>query len=180
MLSIRMAVLDDSSELLDIYAPYVLNTAVTFEYDVPSQKDFAGRIAETLEKFPYLVAEIEGKIVGYAYASDFHERAAYGWSAETAIYVRNGMSGQGIGRALYTRLESILSRQNITNVNACITYPNPASIGFHEAMGYKTAAHFTNCGYKLGRWWDMIWMEKFIGEHKSPPAPVIPIGKIEV
>lgn len=171
---IRVASEKDAEELLSIYAYYVENTGVTFEYDVPSTEEFASRVRRTLSKYPYLVAETDGGILGYAYASAFKDRAAYAWSVETSIYIREGCHGRGTGTVLYRALEEALSRQNILNLNACIAYPNPESIAFHENLGYKTVAHFTKCGYKAGRWYDMIWMEKMLGGHPDTPRPFIP------
>lgn len=171
---IRVASEKDAEELLSIYAYYVENTGVTFEYDVPSAEEFASRVRRTLSKYPYLVAEADGGILGYAYASAFKDRAAYAWSVETSIYIREGCHGRGMGTILYQALEEALSRQNILNLNACIAYPNPESIAFHENLGYKTVAHFTKCGYKAGRWYDMIWMEKMLGGHPDTPQPFIP------
>ena len=158
---IRMAVPEDAGTLLKIYEPYVKNTCITFEYQVPSVEEFTQRIRETLKKYPYLIAEQNGEILGYAYASPFKGRPAYDWAVETTVYLKVNVRGNGIGRQLYTALEDILRRQNITNANACITYPNPESIGFHEKMGYRTVGHFTKCGYKGGHWLDVVWMEKF-------------------
>lgn len=171
---IRAAQPSDAEELLAIYAPYVTETAVTFEEEIPSKEEFAARIEKTLSFFPYLVAEEDGEILGYSYASHFHPRSAYRCSAEVTAYVRQGYGGRGIGRAMYTALEACLRRQNITNLNACIAFPNVPSERFHAAMGYKTVAHFTKCGYKLGQWQDMIWMEKFLCAHENPPKPVVP------
>lgn len=178
-LTIRMAVKEDAPELLAIYAPYVKNTAISFEYQVPTREEFTLRIANTLTSYPYLVALREGSILGYAYASAFHPRAAYSWSAELSIYVAEQLRGSGAGTRLYQALESILKKQNVLNLNACIAYPNPGSISFHEKMGYKMAGHFTKCGYKLGTWWDMVWMEKMLGEHPKHPKNFIPITKLE-
>lgn len=175
---IRLASPEDAAALLNIYRPYVLETAITFEYEVPSVEEFARRISSTLEKYPYLAAETDGKPIGYAYASAFKSRAAYDWAVETSIYVDRDCRGRGIGTQLYTALEQLLSRQNIVNSNACITYPNPDSIGFHEKMGYRTVAHFTKCGYKLGRWHDMVWMEKMLGHHTDDPPSVIPFSQL--
>jgi phosphinothricin acetyltransferase len=177
-LSIRLATERDASEILAIYAPYVTGTAVTFEYAVPSLEEFTRRILHTLLRYPYLVACSGGFIVGYAYASPFHERPAYAWAAETSIYVSMESRGHGIGRQLYALFEKMLQQQNILNLNACIAYPNPASIAFHERLGYQTVAHFHNCGYKMGRWYDMIWMEKFIGEHLPDPPQVVPFSAL--
>lgn len=176
---IRMAKPEDAEALLKIYAFYVENTVITFEYEVPSVQEFETRIRTTLQRYPYLVAETEKGIIGYAYAGAFHPRAAYGWAVETSIYIKEEVREKGVGSRLYGTLESILEKQNISNVNACITYPNPASIAFHEKFGYKKVAHFTKCGYKLGRWYDMIWMEKMIGEHENPPKEVIPIQRLD-
>ena len=176
---IRTAAEDDAEKLLSIYAPYVEKTAITFEYEVPDCEEFKNRIRYTLEKYPYLVAETENEIAGYAYASPFKGRAAYDWAAEVSVYVKEAVRGQGIGKALYNALEEILKKQNIINLNACIVYPHPQSEAFHERMGYKRAAHFTKCGYKLGKWHDMIWMEKLLMEHPAVPAAVIPFSLLQ-
>ena len=177
-LRIRMAVPEDAGTLLKIYEPYVKNTCITFEYQVPSVEEFTQRIRETLKKYPYLIAEQNGEILGYAYASAFKERAAYDWAVETSIYVSEGARRTGAGSLLYEALEDYLKRQNVINVNACIAYPNPGSIAFHEKYGYRTVGHFTKCGYKLGQWWDMVWMEKMLGPHPEQPEPFIPVGRL--
>lgn len=177
-LLIRPARPEDAEGLLNIYAPYVLETAVTFEYAVPSVQEFAGRIQNTLKRYPYLAAMQDGQLAGYAYASAFHVRAAYAWAAETSIYIRRDARGSGLGRALYQALEEILVRQGVLNLNACIAYPNPDSIAFHERMGYRTIGHFHQCGFKLGRWHDMIWMEKMLGDHPVPPKAFIPFEQL--
>ncbi len=176
---IRSVSAGDAGELLAIYAPYVTDTAITFEYEVPTEEEFSRRIRNTLNRFPYLAAVCRGEtqsdeIVGYAYVSPFKERAAYDWAVETSIYVKSGEHGKGIGTLLYEVLEAVMRKQGIQNMNACIAWPNPESISFHERFGYRTVAHFTKCGYKQGRWYDMIWMEKLLGEHGDEPAPVIP------
>ena len=158
----------------------VENTAITFEYTVPTPEDFRERIARTLDRYPYLVAQLNGTVMGYAYASAFHPRAAYDWSAEVSIYVSEDARGSGIGTRLYAALEDILKQQNIVNVNACIAFPNPGSISFHEKLGYQTVGHFTKCGYKLGRWWDMIWMEKMLGDHPDIPGRLIPYPDLDL
>lgn len=177
-LSIRTVSANDAQKLLDIYAPYVLNTAITFEYEVPSLNEFKGRIEQTLRRYPYIAAISDNEISGYAYASSFKQRAAYDWAVETSIYVKNGYHGKGIGKILYTELERILKLQNIINLNACIAYPNPQSIAFHEKSGYKKTAHFTKCGFKNNKWYDMVWLEKFIGSHTVPPKPFIPYSEL--
>lgn len=175
---IRKAEEGDAQELLDIYAPYVTDTAITFEYEIPSTEEFRERIRHTLRNYPYLVAVSEGRILGYAYASQFKNRAAYDWAVETSVYIRMDEKYRGTGKLLYSELEKILKKQHIINLNACIAYPNPGSIAFHEKMGYKTVAHFTRCGFKGGSWYDMIWMEKMLAKHPDNPLPVIPFKEI--
>lgn len=172
-ISFRLAKGKDAKELLSIYAPYVENTNITFEYEVPTISEFESRIAKVLKKYPYIVAEKNGKIIGYTYATTFRERVAYNWGLETTIYLSPKAKGQNIGKQLYQKLEAILKLQNITNLVASITYPNPESISFHEKCGYKKIAHFTKCGYKKGRWYDMIFMEKMINEHTIPAPEII-------
>ncbi len=168
----------DAPNLVKIYAPYVEHTSITFEYDAPSAEEFADRIRNITQKYPYLAAEENGELLGYAYASAFKGRAAYTWSVETSIYVKENCRHGGIGRTLYTELERCLSAQHVCNVCACITYPNPVSIAFHESFGYQTIAHFHKSGYKQGIWCDMIWMEKELCPHTVPPMPFVPITEL--
>lgn len=183
---IRTATLEDAKDLLEIYAPYVKNTAITFEYEVPSEEEFKKRIEYILEKYPYLVAENKGEIVGYAYASSFHSRAAYQWGAETSIYVKENQRNLGVGKSLYQELERILKLQNILNLNACIAYPETEdehltknSVQFHQHLGYELVGEFHKCGYKFNRWYNMVWMEKHIGDHLENPMPIIPFCEIK-
>lgn len=176
---IRVATTDDAEKLLEIYAPYVTDTAITFEYTVPTVEEFKSRISHVLKKYPYLVAERDGEIVGYAYASSFHQRAAYGWAVETTVYTRLDKKKTGIGRELYEALERVLSLQNILNLNACIGYPeiedeylSKNSVQFHEHLGYRFVGEFTKCGYKFNRWYNVVWMEKHLGEHSEVPLAV--------
>lgn len=172
-MEIRKVTVDDAKELLDIYAPYVEQTAITFEYDVPSVGEFVERIKKISSKYPYIAAVEDGKIVGYAYASAFKERAAYQWSVETSIYVDMQKRQNGVGRLLYEALEQRLREQGILNSNACISYTEVeddhltnGSVRFHKKLGYELVAHFHKCGKKFGKWYDMVWMEKMLGEHK--------------
>ena len=179
-MKIRIAQISDAKQLVDIYKYYVEKTDITFEYEVPTVEEFAKRIENTLSRYPYIIAEEDdGEIIGYAYAGEFKSRRAYDWSVETSIYIRHGMAGKGVGSMLYNELERYLKLQNIINVNACITYPNEKSEEFHKKFGYKTVAHFTKCGYKFGKWKDMIWMEKFIGKHEDNPKDIIQFPNIE-
>lgn len=185
-ISICAASPDDAGKLLEIYAPYVKNTAVSFEYDVPTVDEFRRRIENTLEKYPYIVAYCGNEAVGYAYASRFRSRPAYSRNVEASIYVKEDCRGAGIGRALYEALEKALRMQNILNVNACIVYSEEeneyltkASMRFHEKLGYRFVGRFTQCGYKFGRWFDMIWMEKHIGDHRDFPEKVKTFPEIQ-
>lgn len=177
-MEIRPALIEDVPKLTEIYAPYVRETAVTFDYQVPSAEAFAALIQSTLRKYPFLVAKEDEKILGYAYVSDYKKKKAYDWSVETTIYVRQDAQRSGIGSRLYEAMENYLLKQHICNLYACITYPNPASIAFHERFGYKIAAHFSNSGYKLGKWYDIVWMEKHLDPHPVPPEPFIPFPEL--
>ena len=243
-LTFRVARPEDAEALLAIYAPYVEETAITFEYEVPDVEVFRARIAHTLATYPYIVAVEEqeanagtghvdvdsvlstlasgadavtgacgaaGRIIGYAYVGRLHERAAYDWSVETSIYVDRSARKHGLGRQLYERLEAILRAMNIISVNACIAYPgtmnvaadaasaadrsqtnlregasdrgagigedpylNTNSPDFHAHLGYQLVGHFHACAYKFDRWYDMIWMEKWIAPHPAKPEAMIP------
>lgn len=169
---LRVAKLEDAEELLDIYSYYVEKTSITFEWEVPSVEEFRTRIQNTLKKYPYIVAVQNGKIIAYAYASPFKTRAAYDWAVETSIYVHKDFRRGGTGRLILNRLEKLLAEQNILNVNACIAYPpvedeylTRDSVRFHEKMGYRMVGEFHQCGYKFNRWYNMVWMEKIIGNH---------------
>lgn len=186
-IQIRTASTDDAATLLEIYRPYVEKTAITFEYDVPSLEEFTARIRNTLKKYPYIVAERNREILGYAYAGAFKSRAAYDWAVEMSIYLKDGKKNMGIGRMLYTAIEKLCKAQNITNLNACIGYPETEdeyltknSAQFHEHMGYRMVGEFRQCGYKFGRWYNMVWMEKIIGVHQPDPASVIPFPDLAV
>lgn len=176
---IRTATENDAEKLLGIYAYYVENTAITFEYEVPSVDEFRRRICHTLSKYPYLVSEEDGLITGYAYAGVFKERRAYDWAVETTIYIARDARKTGFGKKLYIALENALALQNITNLNACIGVPviedeylTNDSANFHKHMGYRSVGEFHKCGYKFGRWYNMVWMEKIIAEHPDIPPEV--------
>lgn len=184
---IRSATVNDAQALLDIYTPYVTDTAITFELTVPSPEDFQERIIRTLQKYPYIVAESDGEILGYAYTGTFVDRQAYDWSAETTVYLKQDKRGFGLGKKLYKAIERISRAQNIINLNACIGYPESedeylsnSSARFHERMSYQFVGKFHKCGYKFGRWYDMVWMEKCLGEHPNAPNPVIPFPELDI
>ena len=175
---IRVATPADAEDLLAIYAPYVTDTAISFEYEVPSVADFRKRIWDTLLRYPYLVAEREDRIVGFAYAGPFKERAAYDWSVETSIYVDQNFKRRGIGGELHEALKRCLQEQGILNMEACIAVPsspdrylNRNSVEFHAHLGYRTVGTFSHCGHKFQRWYNMMWMELKIGHHGDDPKP---------
>lgn len=159
-MEIRVVKKEDAKAIRDIYAPYVLDTIVTFEYEVPDIEEMERRIEKTLQRYPYFVAVIDDKVVGYAYASSFHERKAYDWACELSVYVDRDIRGQGVGKALYEELFKYLKLMNMKALYACLGYPNEASEKFHQSFGFKTIGYFHKCGYKFNQWIDMIWMEK--------------------
>ena len=186
---IRPAEERDIPAMLAVYAPYVEETAVSFEYAVPSPEEFRTRLARVQGFYPWLVAEQEGRVLGYAYASRFHPRAAYDWSVEVSIYLGRQERGRGLGRQLYEALEAMLRAQNVLSAYACIAlaetpdeYLDHASILFHERMGYRLTGTFPNCGYKFERWYGMVWMEKRLVPADAPeslhPAPVVSFSSV--
>lgn len=187
-LVIRPASPDDAALLRLIYAPYIQETAITFEKTVPSLKEFRERIVHTLQQYPYLVCEENQEVVGYAYLSAFNPRTAYRHCAETSIYVKKNMRHHGVGKALYQALEKSAQSMGILNLNACIAYPSNEkkadpflsldSPHFHEHLGYTVVGRFHQCGFKFGRYYDMIWMEKMIGRHDKSPHPFTPYPEL--
>lgn len=202
----RLATAHDAARLLQIYAPYVKETSITSEYDVPSLEEFKQRIAHTLMSYPYFVAELTPAeirkdnpdvhipredngmcIVGYVYAGPLKTRSAYQWSAETSIYVDASLRKLGIGKTMETALVRALSLQNITNVYAYITYPlddkNPYvttnSYGFHRHYGYSEVARLHKAQRKFDIWTDLVIMEKIIGKHTTSMEPFIPFPRVK-
>lgn len=180
-ITIRNAALADAPRILEIYAYYVEHTVITFEYDVPSLTEFEGRMRDIMQKYPYLVIERDGRIEGYAYAHAFVGRAAYDWAAELTIYLDHDARRGGLGRTLYEALADRLKGMGILNLYARIGYPQKEdeyltknSAQFHAHLGFTLAGTFHNCGYKFGRWYDMICMEKIIGKHKPDQPDVVP------
>lgn len=177
---LKKVTINDAEELLQIYAPYVEDTAITFEYDVPTVEEFRNRIKDISSKYPYIKAvDDNGNILGYAYAASFKGRKAYDWSCEVTIYLRMDERGKGLGKILYSKLEKSLKDMGILNMNACITYPkseniyvNYDSFNFHKKLGFNLVGKFTDSGFKFNEWFDMVWMEKMIGDHTNDTKPV--------
>ena len=186
MAIVRSAAMEDAERILEIYDYYVKNTAITFEYETPSLDEFKGRMEKTMRRYPYLVILEDGRIQGYAYAGPFVGRAAYDWSCALTIYLDRSARKRGMGRALYEALERVLRDMGVLNLYACIGWPEhddeyltTNSAGFHSHMGFVKAGEFHKCGYKFGRWYSMIWMEKLIGEHGTEQPPLTPCPELK-
>ena len=186
MVTVRNAVMEDAQRLLEIYDYYVRHTAITFEYDTPFPAEWKERMERTMRRYPYLVVMRNGCIEGYAYAGAFVGRAAYDWSCELTVYLDPRARGCGLGRMLYEALEKALRDMGVLNLYACIGYPRSEdeyltanSANFHAHLGFAKVGEFHQCGYKFGRWYDMIWMEKVIGAHRAEHLPVTPYPDIK-
>ncbi len=170
---LRSVTAADAEALLAIYAPYVRETAITFEYEVPRLEEFRRRILATTEKYPYFCLEAEGRIVGYAYAAPFRSRKAYQWVAETSVYLAPEVRKKGWGRLLCRALEEACRAMGLCSLYACITVPrgeDPFVTGdsaeFHAHLGYREIARFPGSGSKFGRWYDTVIMEKVLNERR--------------
>ena len=172
-MAIRNAKPEDVAQMLAIYAPFVTDTTVSFETEVPTKAEFSARMAAYTLRCPWLVWEEDGRVLGYAYGHPAFERAAYDWCAEVSIYLAPEARGRGVGRALYTRLEALLQRQGYLVLYAVITGENGGSVAFHQQLGYNITAFFPKTGYKMGRWIDTVWMEKRLPGPEHPQQPPI-------
>ena len=169
---IRFAVPADAGRILEIYAPYITDTVISFEYDVPSLADFTARVERISSKYPYLVYELDGLVVGYAYASPYIERAAYDYTVDLSVYVDAAYCGQNIGECLYAALLDILAKQGFYNTYACITATNRNSLNFHKRMGFTDAGTHPLAGFKHGKWLDVCWYYKRLQADANPPQPL--------
>ncbi len=173
-----MATVADAPAVQEIYRPYVESTAISFETTPPSVQEIQERMQSTVAKFPWLVCEREGLVMGYAYAGPFKSRCAYDWSVESTVYVREGSRGQGVGRELYRALLPLLEQQGALNVIAGIALPNESSVALHERMGFEKVAHFKSVGFKLGLWWDVGYWQ-LSSPKATDPRPLGPVAKLE-
>lgn len=174
-MAVRLAVYEDLPQILEIYAPFVLETAVSFEYTVPTLETFTERFRSITSQFPWLVWEEDGQVLGYAYGSAPFERAAYSWCAEASIYLHPRAQGRGVGKLLYRVLEEILIRQGYRKLYAIVTTANERSVKFHQAVGYKLMATFPDCGVKFGRLYGTHWLSKDLNSDGIPinvPTPI--------
>ena len=168
-----MATPADAKDILDIYAPFIENTSLTFETTVPGVDEFAERIRKYLLNWPWLVSVVDGKIAGYAYATSYRERTAYQWCVESSVYIHPDFHRRGIAGALYNKLFAILRKQGYNNVYAVINLPNEQSVSFHESCGFEYFATYENVGWKLGKWKNVGWWKLIINEYlDNPPAPI--------
>lgn len=165
---LRVATAGDAAAIRAIYAPHVEHTAVSFETEAPGIEAMAARIERLLPTYPWLVALVDERVAGYAYASPHRERAAYRWSVETTAYVHADFYARGIGKRLYAALHAVLKAQKYVNAFGIITLPNAASVALHEACGFRRCATFLHAGYKSGAWHNVGWWQLQV----APPAPV--------
>ena len=176
---IRPIQLCDIPEILKIYEYYVTNTAITFEYEVPTIEEFTNRMKQVIQCYPYLVAEVDGNIVGYAYANILKNREAYKWSVETSIYIHHKYRALGVGKQLYTQLFNYLKQQGVLSVYACITVPlqndqycDYSSYNYHTYLGFTEVGRFPKVGYKFNTWYDIVWMHMDLDKHITPIEPI--------
>ncbi|MBL7732173.1 MAG: N-acetyltransferase [Chitinophagaceae bacterium] len=179
MISYRSATPADAAGILDIYAPYIRDTSFTFETEVPSEAAFADRISQYLRFCPWLVAEENGMVIGYAYASRYRERVAYQWSVECSVYIHDDHHRRGIARTLYKALFAILTRQGFRNVYAVINLPNPNSVALHEQLGFTYFATYEQVGYKLGQWKNVGWWRLILNEFGNEPAAPVALEDMD-
>ncbi len=173
---IRLATYEDAQSVSNIYAPYVLDSATSFETVAPRAEEMWGRMKNVLEEAPWLVYELDGQVVGYAYAGKHRERSAYQWTREVSVYLDREYHGQGIGTKLYKELFSLLEKQGFTNMLAGITLPNDASVALHAKMGFTEVGTYQRVGFKNNQFWDVIWLEKSL--HQQDPGPLLSLEDI--
>jgi len=175
---IRLATPSDGASLAEIYAPFVLESATSFELEVPDGAEMSRRVESVLTRTPWLVCMVGDQLAGYAYASAHRARPAYQWSVEVSAYVHANRRRGGVGRALYRSLFAALTLQRFCNAYAAIALPNPASVGFHQSLGFTSIGIFRRVGYKLGAWHDVMWLERSLAPHTVAPTDPIPLSAI--
>jgi L-amino acid N-acyltransferase YncA len=175
---IRVASAGDGPAFAAIYRPAVVGSPISFEIDPPDATEMARRVENIGARFPWLAFDDGGAALGYAYASPHRARPAYQWSAEVSAYVHESARRRGVARALYTSLLAALRLLGYCNAYAGITLPNAASVGFHEALGFRSVGVFHDVGHKLGRWHDVGWWERPLGDRIEHPDPPRPIGEM--
>lgn len=177
---IRLVNEADAEQILSIYAPYIRDTVITFEYDIPTNDEFRNRIKEISTDYPYIVCLSDEKIVGYAYAHRHKERAAYQWNAELSVYIDESHKRCGIGKTLYGVLIEILKLQNVHNIYGGVTFPNEGSERLHEYFGFKKLGVYHSTGYKCNAWHDVMLFEKTIADYSRNPKPFVSIKEVDI
>jgi phosphinothricin acetyltransferase len=177
--TIRLATVDDAPAVHAIYAPIVRDTAISFEWEAPTVGEMAGRIEKVLAAgFPWLVAEADGEVGGYAYASRFRSRAAYDWTAEVSVYVDERRHRRGIGRTVYSRLLRLLEAQGFRSAYGVATASNPGSEALHRSLGFEQVGSFPRAGYKFGAWHDVVFWRIALGPENGAPDPIRPLSDV--
>ena len=176
--TIRVATEGDAAAVAAIYAPYVRDTAISFEVEPPSEDEMRRRIRETLQCWPWLVCERDAAVIGYAYASQHRSRAAYQWSADVSVYIHADAHRRGVGSALYTSLLEIVRLQGFYNAYGGITLPNAGSVGLHESFGFRPVGVYRAVGFKLGAWHDVGWWHLAVQPHGPPQEPPVPFPAV--
>src|SRR5947209_5771398 len=169
-LTLRLTTPDDAEQVQAVYAPYCA-TPISFEAQPPPVEEVRHRLVQVLAQYPWLVCADGGEVAGYAYAGRHRERAAYRWSVDTAVYVRQDRHRRGVGRALYAALLAVLPLQGYANAYAGVTLPNPASVGLHEALGFVPVGVYRQVGFKLGSWHDVAWFHRPLRPPPDEPSP---------
>lgn len=170
---LRNAEIKDAEQILKLYAPYVERTPVSFELQVPLISEMQQRIASISSQFPFLVAEIEGHVIGYCYASSYRDRMAYAWNCETSIYIAQNFFGKQLASLLYSKLLEELQQRNFIWAYGVIALPNEKSVNFHKKMGFIPVFTYEKVGYKFDQWWDVLWMRKELNKPENYARPVI-------
>jgi L-amino acid N-acyltransferase YncA len=177
--TIRQATSKDAAQILEIYSPFCGDSGVSFEIRPPTIEEMESRIDSTTKRYPWLVCERDGLILGYAYAGPYRQRAAYRWAVEVTVYVHDGSQRKGVGRALYTVLFRILRLQGFHKAYAGTTLPNPASVGLHKAMGFEPVGVYRGVGYKAGKWHDVAWWQLSLQAEATPPKEPRDVTEIQ-
>lgn len=176
---IRPIKISDAGKVLEIYRPYIEDTNITFEYTIPELDEWKDRITIVSQQFPWLVAELDGEILGYAYAAKHRDRIAYSWCCEASVYLSDKSQGKGLAKILYQKLFEILKLQGYINVYAILTCPNPKSEKFHENFGFNDVGRFYKAGFKFNEWHNTRWMQLHLSEHEMPPREIIPFSELK-
>ena len=175
---IRPATIADGEQIRAIYRPYIDETVISFEYELPALEEIQRRIAYTLPERPWLVSERDGEIVGYVYAGQHSERKAYQWATDVSAYINADFHRKGLGRAMYTSLFALLKLQGFYNIYAGITLPNASSVGLHEAMGLVPVGVYEKVGYKFGKWHDVGWWQLHLQPLPDEPQPPVKFSEL--